>query len=135
MAPNLQIGYLKKGLNPPSATNLIFTAPYLTVALKTGVVTGIVALAVSLLLLADRLLDITACRVQTLDLCWSLLGITGRHCGREELRHVQELPHRWQQGDDSFRNDEHCWILDIMLSHNWYVLFPRGRCGYRARLS
>ncbi|URD75950.1 STAS domain [Musa troglodytarum] len=39
------IGYLKKGLNPPSATSLIFTAPYLTVALKTGVVTGIVALA------------------------------------------------------------------------------------------
>ncbi|RRT44209.1 hypothetical protein B296_00053294 [Ensete ventricosum] len=54
MAPNLQIGYLKKGLNPPSMTSLIFTTPYLTVALKTGVVTGIVALAVGLLLLADR---------------------------------------------------------------------------------
>ncbi|XP_042389608.1 sulfate transporter 3.1-like [Zingiber officinale] len=39
------IGHLKKGLNPPSVTSLTFTSPYLTVALKTGIVTGIIALA------------------------------------------------------------------------------------------
>ncbi|XP_042394345.1 sulfate transporter 3.1-like [Zingiber officinale] len=39
------IGHLKKGLNPPSVTSLTFTSPYLTVALKTGIVAGIIALA------------------------------------------------------------------------------------------
>ncbi|KAG1334019.1 sulfate transporter 3.1 [Cocos nucifera] len=39
------IGYLKKGLNPPSATSLNFSSPYMLVALKTGIVTGIIALA------------------------------------------------------------------------------------------
>lgn len=42
-----QIGYLKKGLNPPSATSLTFMPPYIMVALKTGIVTGVIALAVS----------------------------------------------------------------------------------------
>ncbi|WOK95633.1 hypothetical protein Cni_G04340 [Canna indica] len=39
------IGYLKKGLNPPSVTSLTFTPPYITVALKTGIITGVIALA------------------------------------------------------------------------------------------
>uniref|UniRef100_A0A6V7QTQ5 STAS domain-containing protein n=1 Tax=Ananas comosus var. bracteatus TaxID=296719 RepID=A0A6V7QTQ5_ANACO len=39
------IGYLKKGLNPPSMTSLKFSPPYMMVALKTGVITGIIALA------------------------------------------------------------------------------------------
>jgi sulfate transporter 3 len=43
----LQIGYLKKGLNPLSVTNLDFTPPYMMLAVKTGIITGIIALAVS----------------------------------------------------------------------------------------
>ncbi|KAG6480687.1 sulfate transporter 3.1-like [Zingiber officinale] len=39
------IGHLKKGLNPPSATSLTFMPPYIMVALKTGIITGIIALA------------------------------------------------------------------------------------------
>ncbi|PKA48802.1 Sulfate transporter 3.1 [Apostasia shenzhenica] len=39
------IGYLKKGLNPPSTSSLIFSPPYMMVALKTGMTTGIIALA------------------------------------------------------------------------------------------
>ncbi|KAG6537610.1 hypothetical protein ZIOFF_002705 [Zingiber officinale] len=39
------IGHLKKGLNPPSATSLTFAQPYIMVALKTGIITGIIALA------------------------------------------------------------------------------------------
>ncbi|KAL5999183.1 Sulfate transporter 3.1 [Asimina triloba] len=39
------IGNLKKGLNPPSLTDLTLTAPYLSTALKTGIVTGVIALA------------------------------------------------------------------------------------------
>ncbi|XP_074582136.1 sulfate transporter 3.1-like [Curcuma longa] len=39
------IGHLKKGLNPPSATSLTFVHPYVMVALKTGIITGIIALA------------------------------------------------------------------------------------------
>ncbi|XP_072980589.1 sulfate transporter 3.1-like [Typha angustifolia] len=39
------IGYLKKGLNPPSLTSLNFSPPYMMVALKIGIVTGIIALA------------------------------------------------------------------------------------------
>ncbi|XP_008807263.1 sulfate transporter 3.1-like [Phoenix dactylifera] len=39
------IGYLKKGLNPPSVTSLTFSPPYMMVALKTGIVTGIIVLA------------------------------------------------------------------------------------------
>ncbi|KAI4301223.1 hypothetical protein L6164_034522 [Bauhinia variegata] len=39
------IGQLKKGLNPPTITDLVFVSPYLTTAIKTGAVTGIIALA------------------------------------------------------------------------------------------
>ncbi|KAJ4826494.1 Sulfate transporter 3.1 [Turnera subulata] len=39
------IGHLKKGLNPPSLSELDFSSPYLTIAIKTGIITGIIALA------------------------------------------------------------------------------------------
>ncbi|BBH10271.1 sulfate transporter 3 [Prunus dulcis] len=39
------IGKLKKGLNPMSFGDLVFVSPYLTTAFKTGVITGIIALA------------------------------------------------------------------------------------------
>ncbi|KAG8477728.1 hypothetical protein CXB51_027581 [Gossypium anomalum] len=39
------IGNLKKGLNPPSFGDFVFTSPYLTTAVKTGMITGIIALA------------------------------------------------------------------------------------------
>lgn len=42
-----QIGNLKKGLNPPSARDLVFVSPYMGTAIKTGLITGIIALAVS----------------------------------------------------------------------------------------
>ncbi|XP_061375314.1 sulfate transporter 3.1-like [Gastrolobium bilobum] len=41
----VNIGELKKGLNPPSLTDLVFVSPYLTTAIKTGLVVGIIALA------------------------------------------------------------------------------------------
>ena len=50
MFVKLQIGYLKKGLNPPSFEDLVFNSPYFPVAVKTGIVTaGIIAMAVSFL--------------------------------------------------------------------------------------
>jgi sulfate transporter 3 len=42
----LQIGHLKKGLNPPSLTMLGFNGSYLGLALKTGLVTGLISLTV-----------------------------------------------------------------------------------------
>jgi sulfate transporter 3 len=39
------IGYLKKGINPPSVTSLEFSPPYMMVALKAGIITGVIALA------------------------------------------------------------------------------------------
>ncbi|KAH0466723.1 hypothetical protein IEQ34_003961 [Dendrobium chrysotoxum] len=39
------IGHLTKGLNPPSLTKLTLSPPHMLVALKTGMVTGIIALA------------------------------------------------------------------------------------------
>ncbi|KAK4767268.1 hypothetical protein SAY86_015018 [Trapa natans] len=39
------IGHLKKGLNPPTLTELSFGSPHLTTTIKTGIVTGIIALA------------------------------------------------------------------------------------------
>ncbi|KAK3193729.1 hypothetical protein Dsin_025039 [Dipteronia sinensis] len=39
------IGDLKKGLNPPSITNLVFVSPYLMTAIKTGIITGVIAMA------------------------------------------------------------------------------------------
>ncbi|KAJ6392025.1 hypothetical protein OIU77_025895 [Salix suchowensis] len=39
------IGYLKKGLNPMSFTDLVFVSPYLSTAIKTGIITGVIALA------------------------------------------------------------------------------------------
>jgi len=43
----VQIGHLKKGLNPPSVSELAFGSPYLMTAIKTGIITGVIALAVS----------------------------------------------------------------------------------------
>ncbi|KAA8543277.1 hypothetical protein F0562_021228 [Nyssa sinensis] len=39
------IGELKKGLNPPSIMDLAFGSPYLTTTIRTGIVTGVIALA------------------------------------------------------------------------------------------
>ncbi|CAN6462861.1 unnamed protein product [Victoria cruziana] len=39
------IGHLKRGVNPPSLTELTFSPQYLTIAVKTGIVTGVIALA------------------------------------------------------------------------------------------
>ena len=41
-----QIGELKRGINPSSVTDLNLDSKYLPVAIKTGIVTGIIALAV-----------------------------------------------------------------------------------------
>ncbi|KAG5560195.1 hypothetical protein RHGRI_003473 [Rhododendron griersonianum] len=40
-----QIGHLKKGLNPPSVSELAFGSEYLPTAIKTGIITGFIALA------------------------------------------------------------------------------------------
>ena len=42
-----QIGHLPKGLNPPSLNMLYLSGPHLAVAIKTGIVTGILSLTVS----------------------------------------------------------------------------------------
>ncbi|GMP56340.1 hypothetical protein CsSME_00020872 [Camellia sinensis var. sinensis] len=39
------IGYLKKGLNPPSLSELAFGSEYLMTTIKTGIITGVIALA------------------------------------------------------------------------------------------
>ncbi|KAH0660992.1 sulfate transporter 3.1-like [Solanum tuberosum] len=39
------IGELKKGINPPSIMDLSFGSKYMTTAIKTGIVTGVIALA------------------------------------------------------------------------------------------
>ncbi|XP_009620840.1 sulfate transporter 3.1-like isoform X1 [Nicotiana tomentosiformis] len=39
------IGHLKKGINPPSYSELAFSSQYLTTAIKTGIVTGVIAMA------------------------------------------------------------------------------------------
>ncbi|XP_021606344.1 sulfate transporter 3.1 isoform X1 [Manihot esculenta] len=39
------IGHLKKGLNPPSISELAFGSPHLMTAIKTGIITGVIALA------------------------------------------------------------------------------------------
>ncbi|PSS01420.1 Sulfate transporter 3.1 like [Actinidia chinensis var. chinensis] len=39
------IGHLKKGLNPPSLSELAFGSQYLSTAIKTGLITGLIALA------------------------------------------------------------------------------------------
>ena len=41
-----QVGDLKKGLNPLSMGHLNFESKYLTAVVKTGIITGILALAV-----------------------------------------------------------------------------------------
>ncbi|XP_021770307.1 sulfate transporter 3.1-like isoform X2 [Chenopodium quinoa] len=41
----LFIGYLKKGINPPSFGDFVFVSPYFPVALKTGIITGVIAMA------------------------------------------------------------------------------------------
>lgn len=44
---NAQIGHLPKGLNPPSLNMLYFSGAHLALAIKTGIITGILSLTVS----------------------------------------------------------------------------------------
>lgn len=48
-----KIGELPKGLNPPSSNMLYFNGPYLALAIKTGLVTGVLSLTVSFLKLRN----------------------------------------------------------------------------------
>lgn len=41
-----QIGRLPEGLNPPSSNMLYLSGPYLALAVKTGIITGILSLTV-----------------------------------------------------------------------------------------
>lgn len=41
-----QIGKLPKGVNPPSANMLFFSGTYLTLVIKTGIITGVLSLTV-----------------------------------------------------------------------------------------
>jgi len=43
----MQIGHLPKGLNPPSLNMLYFSGAHLALAIKTGIITGILSLTVS----------------------------------------------------------------------------------------
>lgn len=43
----LQVGHLKKGINPPSINRINFDSKYISGPLKGGVITAMVALAVS----------------------------------------------------------------------------------------
>ena len=45
---DLQIGHLKKGINPLSVSELAFGSSHLSSAIKTGIITGIISLAVSI---------------------------------------------------------------------------------------
>lgn len=42
-----QIGHLPKGINPQSVTKLYFGGHYFSLALKVGIITGVLALTVS----------------------------------------------------------------------------------------
>lgn len=42
----VQIGNLKMGINPSSVNSLILSPPHMMVALKTGIITGLIGLAV-----------------------------------------------------------------------------------------
>lgn len=44
---HFQIGALKKGINPLSCGDFVLNSPYFPVALKTGIITGVIAMAVS----------------------------------------------------------------------------------------
>ena len=44
----MQIGHLKKGINPASFMDLNFDSRYLPIAIKTGIITGIISMAVSI---------------------------------------------------------------------------------------
>jgi len=48
----VQIGSIKKGINPPSIRSLLFSSPHTWLAAKTGIITGIISLAVSTSLIA-----------------------------------------------------------------------------------
>ena len=52
---HLQIGSLKKGINPPSFGDFVLNSPYFPVALKTGIITGVIAMAVSIYFLKTKL--------------------------------------------------------------------------------
>ncbi|KAK8930955.1 putative sulfate transporter 3.5 [Platanthera zijinensis] len=45
VSDNIEVGDLKKGLNPITISHLQFKTPYVSVAIKAGLITGIIALA------------------------------------------------------------------------------------------
>jgi hypothetical protein len=89
-------------------------------ALKTGIITSVIALAVSLPSMPRQFAYIgwSMTRRTCIDLL--VLSNAGRYCRRKELCHAQELQHRWQQGDDRHRHDEHSWIVHLLLPYHRY---------------
>jgi hypothetical protein len=46
LSAKTQIGILPRGVNPPSANMLTFSGSYVALAIKTGIMTGILSLTV-----------------------------------------------------------------------------------------
>jgi hypothetical protein len=57
----------------------------------------------------------------------------GRHRRGEELRHVQELPHRRQQGDDRDRDDERPGLAHVVLPDHGALLALRRELQRRVQ--
>ncbi|KAL0284619.1 UNVERIFIED_CONTAM: Sulfate transporter 3.1 [Sesamum calycinum] len=92
------IGHLKKGLNPPSLSELetAFGSPHLTTAIKTGIITGVIALAEGI--------------------------AVGRSFSVFKSYHIDG------NKDDCHRNDEHSRFLHILLLNHRYLSSTNAHC-------
>ena len=137
-----QIGNLKKGLNPPSFGDFVFTSPYMSTAVKTGMITGVIALAVSCLLTYLQLytfslpfvflhakitsiygemwcISLNNPKLERQDWLKLLVVVnTGRNSSGEKFCNVQALPYWWEQRNGSYWDHEYCWFLLFLPSHN-----------------
>lgn len=97
-----QIGHLPKGLNPPSSNMLYFQGAYLGVALKTGIVTGILALTVSFsrnyhyLKLCDQMKQNSCKKAKKANIINTIfLVLKGRNCCWKDICCFEKLPSWW----------------------------------------
>ena len=81
---NVQIGHLPKGLNPTSSNMLYFRGPYLGVAIKTGLITGILSLTVSYSKTSISSSEKTAAEITATIMEFFFFRVAGRNrCGKD----------------------------------------------------
>uniref|UniRef100_A0A2P2MQS1 Uncharacterized protein MANES_02G156000 n=1 Tax=Rhizophora mucronata TaxID=61149 RepID=A0A2P2MQS1_RHIMU len=115
------VKHIEKGINPSSAKEIYFSGHYLLKGFRIGVAAAMIALTVrpfiSHLLTTEFVQHTSFNLFSFLQECcltsWN--GFSGSHGNRKNICCHEGLSSGWKQRNGGTRNDERCWVTDLML--------------------